>query len=159
MSDAKPYTSEDVRAWVEMRWERERLDEQTMARIRATVEERDALGARGVRRGSSAGAVRARPRRVHGHHRREALVQAAGQRSDAEGGPRAGRREGEPRRRQVGPGRLHRRRLRGLPLLRVGFVMKVSELIAKLKKFDGDLPVRLAQPTSSAGRRTEAASE
>ena len=25
--------------------------------------------------------------------------------------------------------------------------MKVSELIAKLKKFDGDLPVRLAQPT------------
>jgi len=43
VSDAKPYTSEDVRAWVEMRWERERLDEKVMARIRATVEERDAL--------------------------------------------------------------------------------------------------------------------
>lgn len=45
MSDAKPYTSEDVRAWVEMRWERERLDEKVMARIRATVEERDGLKA------------------------------------------------------------------------------------------------------------------
>lgn len=37
--DAKPYTMDDVQAWVEMRWERERLDERTMARIRATVEQ------------------------------------------------------------------------------------------------------------------------
>lgn len=43
--DAKPYTMDDVHAWVEMRWERERLDEKVMARIRATVEERDALKA------------------------------------------------------------------------------------------------------------------
>lgn len=43
--DAKPYTMDDVQAWVEMRWERERLDDRTMARIRATVEERDALRA------------------------------------------------------------------------------------------------------------------
>ena len=45
MSDAKPYTMDDVQAWVEMLWERERLDEMTMARIRATVEECDALKA------------------------------------------------------------------------------------------------------------------
>lgn len=42
---SKPYTMDDVRAWVEMRWGRERLDEKVMARIRATVEERDALKA------------------------------------------------------------------------------------------------------------------
>ena len=42
---AKPYTMDDVQAWVEMLWERERLDEMTMARIRATVEECDALKA------------------------------------------------------------------------------------------------------------------
>lgn len=43
--DAKPYTMDDVQAWVEMRWERERVDDRVMARIRATVEERDALRA------------------------------------------------------------------------------------------------------------------
>lgn len=39
MSDPRPYTMEDVKAWVEMQWEREHVDENVMARIRATVEE------------------------------------------------------------------------------------------------------------------------